>query len=130
MRFDNKKQKHLRAWLLLAVMLLPMLGSALTGCGEDPAAPTESTKSEEFTMERDVSPIPEADGLVQTLAADSMVLLKNENSCLPRRAHIQGLTLYRSAPFVPKGFYKSIIDGRILLNIWRTLSIRVFGRRG
>lgn len=36
----------------------------------------------------------------------------------------------RSAPFVPKGFYKSIIDGRILLNIWRTLSIRVFGRRG
>lgn len=83
MRFDNKKQKHLRAWLLLAVMLLPILGSALTGCGEDPAAPTESTKSEEFTMERDVSPIPEADGLVQTLAADSMVLLKNENSCLP-----------------------------------------------
>ena len=28
----------------------------------------------------------------------------NRPGCLPRRAHIQGLALYRSAPFVPKGF--------------------------
>jgi len=34
--------------------------------------------------------------------------------------------MYRSAPFVPKGFYKSIIDGRILLNILPYLSFTLY----
>ena len=33
----------------------------------------------------------------------------NRPGCLPRRAHIQGLPLYRSAPFVPKGFRLSFL---------------------
>ena len=32
----------------------------------------------------------------------------NRPGWLPRRAHIQGLPLYRSAPFVPKGFFAVI----------------------
>ena len=36
--------------------------------------------------------------------------------CLPRRAHIQGFSLYRSAPFVPKGFH---LCDQPLINISR-----------
>lgn len=70
------------AALLLAVFLLSFV---LTACSPNPPKPTqtETQKGDELTLNKDTSPIPDADALVQTLAADSMVLLKNENSCLP-----------------------------------------------
>ena len=40
----------------------------------------------------------------------------NRPGCLPRRAHIQGFSLYRSAPFVPKGFH---LCDQPLINISR-----------
>ena len=67
---------------------MSLLGSPfLSGCGQNPAGETkiETEEGDKLMVERDTTPIPVAEELVQTLAADSMVLLKNENNCLPWR---------------------------------------------
>lgn len=82
----STRKRCARAWALLALMLASLGGNCvLTACSQETPNPTEneSTQSEVIEMERDNSPTPAGDDLLQTLAADSMVLLKNENSCLP-----------------------------------------------
>jgi len=76
------KQKRARAWALLAVMLISVAGSCTLSACSLPASPN-ATQNEVIDVKRDTTPTPAGDELVQTLAADSMVLLKNENGCLP-----------------------------------------------
>ena len=80
------KNKRICAFFTTAALLLSMAGSSfLTGCSNGAAngSETQTQKGEEIMIQRDTSPIPTGEELVQTLAADSMVLLKNENDCLP-----------------------------------------------
>ena len=66
----------------LALLLLSACASP------QPAATTQATtptEQEEPLMEKD-APLSSADALIQQMAADSMVLLKNENNCLPLAA--------------------------------------------
>ena len=77
-----------RSGALLATILLvfSLLGSTfLTGCGQTAPAETQNAteKGDELMVQRDTTAIPAGEDLVQELAADSMVLLKNDNACLP-----------------------------------------------
>ena len=83
--------KRVHALIMLVIFLLLLTGNCfLTGC----TAPGSVGKETESTMQTDPpggdemliqkdAPLPTADELIRQLAADSMVLLKNENNCLP-----------------------------------------------
>jgi len=78
--------KRSGALFMAVVLLLSLLGgSFLAGCrpivSDSTQAGTEN--GDDFMVQRDTTSIPAGEELVQTLAADSMVLLKNENDCLP-----------------------------------------------
>ena len=77
--------KRSGAFFAAFVLLASVLGTCLTGCGQNGVNETQNVneKGDEIMVERDTTPIPAGEELVQTLAADSMVLLKNENDCLP-----------------------------------------------
>ena len=72
--------KAARAWALLLVFLVSLAGTA---CSSNPdATGNNNPNKEEITMPKD-APLLSSDELIGMFAADSMVLLKNENNCLP-----------------------------------------------
>ena len=75
---NNMRRKY--ALVTLIIFLL----SLATGCATPGPAngDSDSNGGNEMSIQKD-APLPTADELIQQLAADSMVLLKNQNQCLP-----------------------------------------------
>ncbi len=81
-----RKHRKGRALIAAAIYAITLVaGWCMTGCQQNTSGESllNTQKGEQAAMQRDTTPIASSDELLQTIVADSMVMLKNDNNCLP-----------------------------------------------